>query len=105
MTERKITSEQIEKIKNMILGSSYNETGCRKVEKELRKIFPDYFKPKQEFCCDTFRKAVESKHGGIYSVKIVGENGGIAWISDTGWFQEYCFSCGQETIKPIKLKE
>ncbi len=56
----------------------------------------------QEFCCDTFRKAVESKHGGIKRTDL-GKS--LAWISSVGWFQEYCFSCGNLTIPPIKLKE
>ncbi len=53
----------------------------------------------QKYCCDTFGKAVESKHGGINRTDL-GKS--LAWISSVGWFQTYYFSCGRPTIPPIQ---
>ena len=59
-------------------------------------------KPKQGYCCDAFRKAVESKSGGIRKTDVEGSSVKPVWVSNVGWFQDHCFSCGKPTKPPIK---
>ena len=91
--EYKITSDQIGFLAMKIRYS--RESGMD----WLKVMFPEEFKPKQEYCCVPFgvfaeKNLVSKKNPDLYR---------LDWYikPDEKWFMKYCLDCGQKPIPPI----
>ena len=87
MAEHKITSEQINTL--LIVNKEHSD-------KLLREWFYKEFKPKQEYCCGTFKNAI--RNGDIKK-----HDSDTVWIyGHSEWYVYFCLTCGQQPKPPIK---
>jgi len=87
--ERKITPGQI----RTLYHNTINPEGRRL----LKEWYPEEFKPKQGYCCDEFRKAVNDNSIVQGEVELC-----HYWKFGRGWVITNCFNCDQKPVPPIK---